>query len=128
MTNKLLHCDAVTGLKSLSRGSIDLTVTSPPYDDIRDYGGHRFNFQEIATELWRVTTPGGVVCWHVQNQIIDGSESCTSEKQTLFFLDLGFVVYQKIYVVAMSYRRSHRRYYRQTSIVLVLSKGLPRTL
>ena len=55
-----------------------------------------------------VTKPGGVVCWHVQDQIIDGSESCTIDKQTLFFRDLGFCLYQRIYVVAMSYRKSQR--------------------
>ncbi len=105
-----------------------MTVTSPPYDDLRDYGGHRFNFEEIATELFRVTKPGGVIAWHVADQIVDGSESCTIDKQTLFFRGLGFRLYQRIYVVAMSYRKSQRRYYRQTSIVLVLSKGRPDTV
>ena len=128
MFNRLLHCDAVTGMRGLLTGSVDLIVTSPPFDEIRDYGGHHFNFVDIATELWRVTKPGGVVCWHVQDQIIDGFESCTIDKQTLFFRQLGFRLYQRIYVVAMSYRKSNRRYHRQTSIVLVLSRGRPKTV
>jgi DNA methylase len=123
--NQILHCDAVAGMKSLPNDHVPLTVTSPPYDAIRDYGGHRFNFEEIATELWRVTKPGGVVCWHAQNQIIDGSDSCTTDRQTLFFRELGFCLYQRLYVVALNFRNSQRRYYRQTSIVLVLSKGRP---
>jgi hypothetical protein len=128
MINRILNCDAVTGMRSLPNDFVPLTVTSPPYDAIRDYGGHHFDFQAIATELWRVTRPGGVVCWHVQDQIVDGSESCTIDRQTLFFRDLGFTLYQRIYVFAMSFRRSKRRYYRHTSIVLVLSKGRPDTV
>jgi site-specific DNA-methyltransferase (adenine-specific) len=108
--------------------SIDLTVTSPPYDNLRDYGGHRFDFEGIARELWRVTKPGGIVCWHVQDQIIEGSESCTIDRQTLFFRELGLRVYQRLYIVAMGYRKSGRRYHRQTSVVLVLSKGRPDTV
>jgi site-specific DNA-methyltransferase (adenine-specific) len=115
-------------MMKLLTGSIDLVVTSPPFDEIRDYGLHRFDVEPIATELWRVVKPGGVVCWHVQDQIIDGSESCTLDKQTLYFKELGFLVYQRIFVVAMSYRISERRYHRQTSIVLVLSKGRPDTV
>ena len=128
MINRIIYCDAVTGMRCLPNDHVPLTVTSPPFDAIRDYGGHHFDFEAIATELWRVTEPGGVVCWHVQDQIIDGSESCTIDKQTLFFRELGFRLYQRIYVVAMSYRKSQRRYYRQTSIVLVLSKGRPDTV
>jgi DNA methylase len=125
MINQVVHCDAVTGMSGVPDDRIDLTVTSPPYDSLRDYGGHQFNFQEIATELWRVTKPGGVVCWHVQDQIVGGSESCTIDRQTLRFWDLGFTLYQRIYVVARAYRRSPRRYHRQTSVVLALSKGRP---
>jgi hypothetical protein len=128
MINKLIQCDAVIGMQSLRNDHVPLTVTSPPYDEIRDYGGHYFDFGAIANELWRITRPGGVVCWHVQDQIIDGSESCTIDRQTLCFRDLGFTLYQRIYVVGLSYRRSPRRYYRQTSIVLVLSKGRPDTV
>ncbi len=128
MINQLLNCDAVRGMSGLPDDRIDLTVTSPPYDSVRDYGGHHFNFEQIATELWRITKPCGVVCWHVQDQIIEGSESCTIDKQTLSFRDLGFRIYQRLYVVSLSYRKSQRRYYRQTSIVLVLSKGRPDTV
>ena len=128
MINQLLNCDAVTGLSRLPDDYIDLTVTSPPYDYLRDYGGHRFDFQEIAKQLWRVTKPGGVVCWHTQDQILEGSESCSLDKHSLFFRQLGFRLYQRIYVVAMSYRKSNRRYHRQTSIVLVLSRGRPKTV
>ncbi len=128
MINKLLNCDAVTGMRSLPNDHVPLTVTSPPFDTVRDYGGHSFNFEEIASELWRVTRPGGVVCWHVADSVREGSESCTIDEQTLFFRKLGFRLYQRIYVVAMSYRKSPRRYYRQTSIVLVLSKGRPDTV
>lgn len=128
IVNRILHCDALTGLGALPPASVPLTVTSPPYDSQRDYGGHDFEWRAIAEELWRVTAKNGVVCWQYQDQILDGSESCTSASQKLFFRQLGFRAYQTLYVVSWSFRRSSRRYYTQTSQVFVLSKGRPRTV
>jgi len=72
-----------------------MTLTSPPYDSIRQYGGHEFEFERIARELYRVTMIGGVVVWIVQEQIIDGSETGTSSYQRLYFRDLGFTLHHK---------------------------------
>jgi len=55
-------------------GFVDLTITSPPYDDLRDYKGYSFPFEEIAKELFRVTKPGGVVVWVVGDKIVDGDK------------------------------------------------------
>jgi DNA modification methylase len=69
---------------------ISLTVTSPPYDNLRDYKGYSFDFETIAKELYRVTKDGGVVVWVVGDATIDGSETGTSFKQALFFMECGF--------------------------------------
>jgi site-specific DNA-methyltransferase (adenine-specific) len=70
---------------------IDLTVTSPPYDNLRDYKGYDFDFESIAKELYRVTKDGGVVVWVVGDATINGSETGTSFKQALFFKNVcGF--------------------------------------
>jgi DNA modification methylase len=69
---------------------IDLTVTSPPYDNLRDYKGYTFPFEDIAKELYRVTKEGGVVVWIVADKVNKGSESGTSFKQALYFKECGF--------------------------------------
>jgi site-specific DNA-methyltransferase (adenine-specific) len=80
-------------LKTMSRmpdGFIDLTVTSPPYDNLREYNGYTFDFESIAKELFRVTKHGGVVVWVVGDATIKGSETGTSFKQALYFKEIGF--------------------------------------
>ncbi len=69
---------------------IDLTVTSPPYDNLRKYNGYSFDFESIAKELYRVTKQGGVIVWVVGDATIKGSETGTSFKQALFFKECGF--------------------------------------
>ena len=103
--NNIYNCDCIEGLKNLPDNSIDLTVTSPPYDDLRNYGNTlEWNFEvfkPIAKELYRVTKPGGVVVWVVGDATIKGSETGTSFKQALYFKDeCGFnlhdtMIYQK---------------------------------
>ena len=69
---------------------IDLTVTSPPYDNLRTYNGYSFDFENVAKELYRVTKDGGVVVWVVGDATIKGSETGTSFKQALYFKQCGF--------------------------------------
>ena len=68
---------------------VDLTVTSPPYDNLRDYKGYSFPFEDIAKELYRVTKEGGVLVWVVGDAVIDGGESGTSFRQALYFQQIG---------------------------------------
>ena len=74
----------------MSDNFIDLTVTSPPYDNLRTYNGYSFDFESIAKELYRVTKEGGVLVWIVSDATIKGSETGTSFKQALFFKECGF--------------------------------------
>jgi DNA modification methylase len=124
--NKLIQCEALEGLADLPPASIPLVVTSPPWGNTRLFGGHVFDFKPVASELWRVIEPGGVVCWHHQDQIENGSESCEHCHQLLLFERLGFRRHQTITVVYHKYRPTPRRYYRVASQVYVLSKKSPR--
>jgi site-specific DNA-methyltransferase (adenine-specific) len=80
-------------MRKIGPGSIDLTVTSPPYDDLRNYKGYNFNFEEIADGLFEVTKLGGMVVWVVGDKIIKGNKTLTSFKQALYFQQIGFNVH-----------------------------------
>ena len=70
--NKIICDNCVNLMKKMDENSIDLTVTSPPYDNLRDYNGYTFNYEAIAKELYRITKKGGVVVWVVGDKIIKG--------------------------------------------------------
>ena len=128
MVNKIYNIDCVEGMKLLPDSFVDLTVTSPPYDNLRKYNGFSWDFEATAKELYRVTKQGGVVVWVVGDATVNGSETLTSFKQALFFKDLGFnandtMIYQKnSYPFPPS-----NRYYQQFEYMFVLSKGKPKT-
>ena len=108
---------------------IDLTVTSPPYDNLRDYKGYSFDFENVAKELFRVTKQGGVVVWVVGDATVKGSESGTSFKQALFFKEIGFNLHDTmIYKKANAMPNSNSKRYRQCfEYMFILSKGEPNT-
>jgi site-specific DNA-methyltransferase (adenine-specific) len=114
----------------LPDNSIDLTVTSPPYDNLRDYNGYTFVFEAIARQLWRVTKPGGVVVWVVGDATVNGSETLTSFKQALYFRSLGFNVHDTmIYKAAgVGAKGSHKSYWQAFEFMFVFSKGEPKTI
>lgn len=120
--------DCVDGMRGLPDDCIPLTVTSPPWDRMRKFGGHPFEFEAVAQELWRVTAPGGVVVWVVQDQITNGGESGTSCRQQLFFQDLGFRVHNRIVMRSQGRPVTAVRYGNGLQMALVLSRGGPRTV
>ncbi len=127
LRNQIVNTDCIEGMRLLPDGCIPLTVTSPPYDGIRQYGGHAFDFEGIARELVRVTMPAGVIVWIVQDQIVDGVESGSSMRQMLYFNDLGMATYQTLIMQVNAWRFPHkRRYPKQFHYAFVLSKGRPR--
>ena len=84
--NKIFTKEAVSFMKNMPENVIDLTVTSPPYDDLRNYNGYNFPFEEMVRELFRVTkNGGGGVVWVVADKTKKGNRSLTSFKQALFF-------------------------------------------
>lgn len=88
--NKIYNEDCLETMSRMSDDFIDLTVTSPPYDNLRNYNGYNFDFANIAKELFRVTKDGGVVVWVVGDATIKGGETGTSFKQALYFKEIGF--------------------------------------
>ena len=92
---KLMQGDCLERMKEISDGSVDLTVTSPPYDNLRNYNGNNDQWGEhvwkaVIADLYRVTADGGVVVWVVGDATIKGSETGTSFKQALHAMDCGF--------------------------------------
>jgi len=124
----LLHGDCLEVIKSLSNQSIDLTVTSPPYDNLRNYNGYLFDFEGIAKELYRVTKDGGVVVWIVGDATINGSETGTSFKQALYFKEIGFNLHDTMIYQKNNFSNpSSNRYHQIFEFMFVLSKGKPKS-
>src|SRR5574343_32410 len=89
---------------------VDLTVTSPQYDNLRTYNGYSFPFEDIAKELFRITKQGGVVVWIVGDATIKGSETGTSFKQALYFKEIGFNLHDTMIYAKHSPPLTHNRY------------------
>ncbi|WP_149093412.1 DNA-methyltransferase [Paenibacillus terrae] len=115
-------------MSQMDTDTIDLTVTSPPYDNLRSYNGYSFDFEMVARELYRVTKQGGVVVWVVGDATVKGSETLTSFRQALFFKDIGFNVHDTmIYEKAGLAFPDSNRYYQMFEYMFILSKGAPKT-
>ena len=129
--NKIYQGDCLELMKQIEDNSIDLVITSPPYDNLRIYNGYSFNFEGIAKELYRVTKDGGVVVWIVGDATIKGSETGTSFKQALYFKEIGFnlhdtMIYEKNGSSFPS-RRDGNRYTQIFEYMFVFSKGKPKS-
>ena len=119
------NCNVMRGLPS---ESIDLVVTSPPYDDLRDYGKHEWDFYGVAWNLARLLKPGGVIVWNVADATKNGSETGTSMRQALHFQSLGLNLHDTmIWHKPNPIPRTHDRYEQAWEYVFVLSKGKPKT-
>ena len=128
--NRIYNEDCLEGMKRIPDGFVDLTVTSPPYDNLRTYNGNieqwSFEkFQGIAKELYRVTKQGGVVVWVVGDATIKGSETGTSFRQALFFMECGFnlhdtMIYSK---GGQGATGSNKAYWQDFEYMFVFSKG-----
>lgn len=126
---KLYNENCLTGMEKLNDESIDLVVTSPPYDNLREYNGYTFDFEGIANQLYRVVKQGGVVVWIVSDSTVNGSETGTSFKQALYFKEIGFNLHD-----TMIWKKSAcafpetTRYYSNFEYMFVLSKGKPKSI
>ena len=129
---ELLQGDCLELIKNITDGSVDLTVTSPPYDNLRTYNGNirQWNFEkfkDIAKELYRVTADGGVVVWIVADATIKGSETGTSFRQVLWFMDCGFNLHDTMIWHKISPFQHKNRYIPSFEYMFIFSKGKPRT-
>lgn len=124
-----LHCgDNCETMLRMPAESVDLVVTSPPYDDLRTYGGHSWDFYGVAWNLKRLLKPGGVVVWNVADATIEGSETLTSMKQAMHFREIGFNVHDTMIYAKTSFSNPYpNRYHQVWEYVFVFSLGAPKT-
>lgn len=126
--NEIYCSDCVPFMKKMNDNFVDLTITSPPYDDLRDYNGYQFNCDAIAKELYRITKEGGIVVWVVGDRVIKGNKTLTSFKQALIFQEAGFNVHD-----VMIYKKKNTPFMRSNAYtncfeyMFVFSKGKPKT-
>jgi site-specific DNA-methyltransferase (adenine-specific) len=128
--NEIYNENCLDTMARMEDNFIDLTVTSPPYDNLRTYNGYSFDFESIAKELYRVTKDGGVVVWVVGDATVKGSKTGTSFKQALYFKECGFnfhdtIIWQKPNYAPMY--PSVKRYDNNYEFMLVFSKGQPKS-
>lgn len=126
--NKIYNENCLDTMRRMPDNFIDLVVTSPPYDNLRDYKGYSFPFEDIAKELYRITKQGGVLVWVVNDSTKNGSESLNSFRQAIYFKEIGFNVHDTMIYAKNSYMPlTHNRYEQQFEYMFVFSKGKPNT-
>lgn len=117
-------------MRNMDAESVDLVVTSPPYDDLRNYKGFSFDFENVAQELLRVVKTGGVIVWIVSDATKEYSESGTSFRQALYFKEIGFNLYDTMIWCKDGGGAvgSNFSYTQNFEYMFVLSKGKPKAI
>ena len=131
--NKIYNEDCLDTIKRIPNESVDLILTSPPYDDMRTYEGNDFafhKFKKIADNLYHLIRIGGVIVWIVGDQTIKGNETGSSFRQALYFKDIGLNLFY-----TMIYKKSpqgavgnNKTYWQSFEYMFILSKGTPTTI
>jgi DNA modification methylase len=132
---KLIHGDCLERMEEIPNESVDLTITSPPYDNLRSYNGNNdlwgdHVWKNVIVNLYRVTKRGGVVVWVVGDATIKGTETGTSFKQALYSKEIGFnlhdtMIWNKQCFSAVGALQN--RYAPVFEYMFILSKGYPKT-
>lgn len=126
--NKNYNESNLDTMANMPNDYLDLTITSPPYDDMRTYNGYCFDFESVAKELFRVTKNGGVIVWVVNDKTSKGTESLTSFKQALYFKECGFNVETMIWEKTGCGCLGSNKFYGQNfEYMFVFTKGMPIT-
>lgn len=126
--NKLYNTDCITLMQGMVKESIDCVITSPPYDNLRDYKGFNFDCEAIAREFYRIIKPGGVIVWIVGDAIKKGNKTLTSFKQAFIFQNAGFNCHD-----VMIYKKKNTPFMRSNAYtncfeyMFIFSKGSPKT-
>jgi DNA modification methylase len=128
----LLLGDCVERMAEMADACVDLTVTSPPYDNLRTYNGSLNDWtaekwQAVIRQLYRITKPGGVVVWVVGDATVNGSETGTSFRQALYAMDCGFRLHDTMIYHKEGPPLTHNRYEQRFEFMFVWSKGKPAT-
>jgi site-specific DNA-methyltransferase (adenine-specific) len=127
--NQIVEGNCLDIMLLFDDNSIDMVLTSPPYDNLRVYKGYQFPFEAIAKQLYRITKPGGVIVWIVADATINGSETGTSFKHALGFKEIGFnihdtMIFKKKNPIPQIYRQ---RYNNEFEYMFIFSKGQVKT-
>ena len=125
--NTIFNENCLETMARMPDGFINLTVTSPPYDDLREYEGFDFDFEAIAQELFRVTYDDGMLVWVVGDAVVNGGETGSSFRQALRFMELGFklhdtMIYEKNSSTFPA-KRNGNRYTQIFEYMFVFAKG-----
>lgn len=130
--NKIILGNCAEELAKLEDGSVDAFITSPPYDELRDYNGYSFPFEEIATQMYKKLAKGGVIVWVVGDSVLKGSETGSSFRQAIFFQELGLNIHDTMIYEkngsSFPARRTGSRYSQVFEYMFVFSKGKPKTV
>jgi len=125
----IYHENCIETLRRMDDDLIDMTITSPPYDDLREYNGYVFPVKDIAELLYQKTKPGGVVIWVVGDRTLNGDETMSSFRQAITFQESGFKVHD-----TMIYAKNNpipsdcgKRYRQCFEYMFCFSKGQPAT-
>ena len=132
--NIIIHGDSAEVLRDVPSNSVDLVITSPPYSDLRKYGGvgdtwNENKFKDIALGLWNALKDGGVIVWIVNDKTEKGSKTLVSFKQALYFQEIGFnvndvMIWQKDNPMPVV---RQPRYQDVFEYMFIFSKGKPKT-
>ncbi len=126
--NKIYIENCIDTMAKMQTESIDMVLTSPPYDDLRNYNGYDLSFERIVKDLYRVLKKGGVIIWVVGDKTENGSETGTSFKQALYFKENGFNIHDTmIYYKNNPMPTTGNRYHQHFEYMFVFSKGVPKT-
>ena len=132
--NRLIQGDCLEVMDEMIEDGIkvDLTVTSPPYDNLRTYKGsliwNETIWKQVIKRLYDITVEGGVVVWVVGDATIKGSETLTSFKQAIYFQSIGFNVHDTMIYEKSGVMPSKVRYSQQFEYMFILSKGKPKAI
>jgi len=128
--NRIICGDCLEVMKEMPNGCVDMVLTSPPYDNLRDYNGYNFDFKNIARELFRILKEGAIIAWVIGDATIDGSETGTSFKQVLYFKEIGFNLHDTMIYAKENYLPQqiiNKRYANAFEYMFILVKGKPKT-
>ena len=126
--NKIYNENCINTMANMPQNSVDMVLTSPPYDDLRNYNGYNLPLEKIITELFRVIKKGGVIIWIVGDKTKNGSETGTSFKHALTFKKNGFNIHDTmIYYKNNPMPTAGNRYHQHFEYMFAFSKGTPKT-
>lgn len=126
--NKIYNENCLETMSKMPANFVDMVLTSPPYDDLREYEGYHFDFEPIAKELFRVVKENGIVIWVVGDKTENGTETGTSFKQALFFKEIGFNLHDTmIYYKNNPMPTTGKRYHQHFEYMFAFTKGSPKT-